>query len=122
MRCALPPSLPHRDCGCLSVAASPSARGRGLDIMQLAYRGAGWRSKRTVVRSETAHARTPPAWLVASLRRMGVVGAHIDFSAAALCGGISSDIYRVDLPSATICVKRALPKLKVAADWHAPPE
>ena len=40
----------------------------------------------------------------------------------ALRGGVSSDIYRVDLPAATICVKRALPKLKVAADWQAPPE
>ncbi|HEV2042627.1 MAG TPA: aminoglycoside phosphotransferase family protein [Casimicrobiaceae bacterium] len=40
---------------------------------------------------------------------------------AALAGGVSSDIYRVDLPSGvTVCVKRALPKLKVAAEWRAP--
>lgn len=37
-----------------------------------------------------------------------------------LTGGVSSDIWRVDLASRRICVKRALPKLKVAADWHAP--
>jgi tRNA A-37 threonylcarbamoyl transferase component Bud32 len=37
-----------------------------------------------------------------------------------LTGGVSSDIYRVDLPGRTLCVKRALPKLKVAADWQAP--
>jgi len=37
-----------------------------------------------------------------------------------LPGGVSSDIYRVDLPSRVICVKRALPKLKVAAHWEAP--
>jgi 5-methylthioribose kinase len=38
----------------------------------------------------------------------------------ALPGGVSSDIWRVDLPTRTICVKRALPKLKVTADWRAP--
>jgi aminoglycoside phosphotransferase (APT) family kinase protein len=38
----------------------------------------------------------------------------------ALPGGVSSDIYRVKTPLATFCVKRALPKLKVAADWRAP--
>ena len=37
-----------------------------------------------------------------------------------LTGGVSSDIWRVDLPGRSICVKRALPKLKVQADWHAP--
>ena len=37
-------------------------------------------------------------------------------------GGVSSDIYRVDAGGQTLCVKRALPKLKVAADWRAPVE
>ena len=37
-----------------------------------------------------------------------------------LGGGVSSDIYRADLPKRTICVKRALAKLKVAADWRVP--
>jgi Ser/Thr protein kinase RdoA (MazF antagonist) len=37
-----------------------------------------------------------------------------------LSGGVSSEIWRVDLPGRSICVKRALPKLKVADDWHAP--
>jgi len=37
-----------------------------------------------------------------------------------LNGGVSSDIWRVDLPGRSLCVKRALPKLKVAADWQAP--
>ena len=35
-------------------------------------------------------------------------------------GGVSSDIYRVELPGRTLCVKRALPKLKVSAHWEAP--
>jgi len=37
-----------------------------------------------------------------------------------LAGGVSSDIWRVELPGRTICVKRALSRLKVAADWKAP--
>jgi aminoglycoside phosphotransferase (APT) family kinase protein len=38
----------------------------------------------------------------------------------ALTGGVSSEIWRVDLPGRSICVKRALPVLRVAADWRAP--
>jgi Ser/Thr protein kinase RdoA (MazF antagonist) len=33
---------------------------------------------------------------------------------------VSCDVYAVDLPHRRICVKRALPKLRVAADWRAP--
>ena len=44
-------------------------------------------------------------------------GAHL----TPLTGGVSSDIWRVDLPDRpSICIKRALPRLKVAAEWHAP--
>src|SRR5262245_18029721 len=39
-----------------------------------------------------------------------------------LTGGVSSDIWRVTAGGRTFCVKRALPKLRVAADWHAPVE
>ena len=38
-----------------------------------------------------------------------------------LTGGVSSDIWRVDFDDGrTVCVKRALPQLKVAAEWKAP--
>ncbi len=37
-----------------------------------------------------------------------------------LTGGVSSDIWRIDLPGGSVCVKRALPRLRVAADWQAP--
>jgi aminoglycoside phosphotransferase (APT) family kinase protein len=37
-----------------------------------------------------------------------------------LTGGVSSDIWRVDLPGGPVCIKRALAQLKVAADWRAP--
>jgi aminoglycoside phosphotransferase (APT) family kinase protein len=39
-----------------------------------------------------------------------------------LSGGVSSDIWRVDLPASRICVKRALPRLRVAQLWEAPVE
>ena len=37
-----------------------------------------------------------------------------------LAGGVSSDLWRVDLPARSLCVKRALAKLKVTAHWQAP--
>ena len=37
-----------------------------------------------------------------------------------LAGGVSSDIWRVDLPSGPVCVKRALGTLKVARDMARP--
>jgi 5-methylthioribose kinase len=43
-------------------------------------------------------------------------------SLRALPGGVSSDIWRVELPRGPICVKRALPRLRVAQVWDAPVE
>jgi aminoglycoside phosphotransferase (APT) family kinase protein len=56
------------------------------------------------------------------LVQMGLVSADQLVTLVPLTGGVSSDIYRVDLPSRSVCIKRALPKLKVAADWTAPVE
>ncbi len=54
---------------------------------------------------------------------MGVVGAGDRPPAMTpLAGGVSSDIWRVDLPTGPVCVKRALPRLKVDAVWEAPVE
>ena len=39
-----------------------------------------------------------------------------------LAGGVSSDIWRVDVGARTLCIKRALPRLKVAQEWNAPVE
>lgn len=58
--------------------------------------------------------------LLAALRRMGLAGPNETPRFTALTGGVSSDIFRVDLASGPICVKRALAKLRVAADWRAP--
>jgi 5-methylthioribose kinase len=40
--------------------------------------------------------------------------------AEALTGGVSSDIWRVATDRGVVCVKRALPKLRVRDDWFAP--
>jgi aminoglycoside phosphotransferase (APT) family kinase protein len=53
---------------------------------------------------------------------MAIVSAHMPHALTPLAGGVSSEIYRVDLPTGPVCIKRALAKLKVAADWRAPVE
>jgi len=55
------------------------------------------------------------------LREQGFIAAGETALCTALTGGVSSDIWRVDLPDGrVICIKRALAKLRVAADWYAP--
>lgn len=61
-----------------------------------------------------------PQEVVASLRRLGLVGDAEQPAMTALTGGVASDIWRVDAERGAFCVKRALAKLKVAADWRAP--
>jgi aminoglycoside phosphotransferase (APT) family kinase protein len=56
------------------------------------------------------------------LRRSGLAGADETPAAAPLPGGVSSDIWKVDLRSGPVCVKRALPRLRVAQLWEAPVE
>src|SRR6516164_9149918 len=63
---------------------------------------------------------TPPSDMLVALRRMGLPVAPGATTGERLTGGVSSDIWRVDLPSGPICVKRALAKLRVAADWRVP--
>jgi aminoglycoside phosphotransferase (APT) family kinase protein len=55
-----------------------------------------------------------------ALVRMKIVSADEPIRLTALTGGVSSDIYRVDLSQRVVCVKRALARLKVAADWQVP--
>jgi len=62
---------------------------------------------------------TPPEEIVLALRRMRLVDDAAP-TGERLTGGVSSDIWRIDLPAGPICVKRALAKLKVEADWRAP--
>jgi len=62
----------------------------------------------------------PPEEILAALRNCGLLAPGEQASAAPLTGGVSSDIWRVELARGPVCVKRALAKLKVAADWRAP--
>lgn len=55
------------------------------------------------------------------LTRAGLAAAAQPRRWTPLTGGVSSDIWRVDLgETRSVCVKRALAQLKVAADWQAP--
>ena len=66
--------------------------------------------------------RRAAAEFVAALRRMGLLGTEETPPITPLTGGVSSDIVRADLEGGPVCIKRALPKLKVKADWRAPVE
>ena len=60
--------------------------------------------------------------LLAALVRLGLCAPSERPAFKRLTGGVSSDIWRVDLKDRAVCVKRALEKLKVDADWYAPVE
>ncbi len=66
--------------------------------------------------------QSPPAETVEALRRLHLLDLGATVTGERLTGGVSSDIWRIDLTAGPICVKRALAKLRVAADWHAPVE
>jgi len=60
--------------------------------------------------------------VVEALARLGLLAPGEAPRFRRLTGGVSSDIWRVDLLQGPVCVKRALAKLRVAADWRAPIE
>jgi aminoglycoside phosphotransferase (APT) family kinase protein len=61
--------------------------------------------------------------LAAALRAMGLVADGAPFAVRALSGGVSCDVLLIEAQGrAPFVVKRALPKLRVAAEWRAPPE
>ncbi|HET6599232.1 MAG TPA: aminoglycoside phosphotransferase family protein [Burkholderiaceae bacterium] len=70
----------------------------------------------------TAGAAAPvevPAEFAQALRELGLAGVA-PLTGQPLAGGVSSDIWRVDTDQGPVCAKRALAKLRVAADWRAP--
>ncbi len=71
---------------------------------------------------ETIPPELDAAAVAVVLRRLGLCGPTEMPTCTALAGGVSSDIVRVDLPGRSLCVKRALPRLKVTADWRVPVE
>jgi aminoglycoside phosphotransferase (APT) family kinase protein len=66
--------------------------------------------------------RRPEAEIIESLRAHGLLNDAKGARFEALTGGISSDIWKVEADGRVYCVKRALAKLKVKANWFAPVE
>lgn len=56
----------------------------------------------------------------ALVEALGIAPAADVAEVTPLTGGVASDIARVRVGDRDLCVKFALPKLKVAAEWHAP--
>jgi aminoglycoside phosphotransferase (APT) family kinase protein len=68
------------------------------------------------------HAADSRAVIRSVLAGAGLIAAGEEPAMAPLTGGVSSDIWRVDLAGGPVCIKRALPRLKVAQVWEAPVE
>ena len=67
-------------------------------------------------------ARVPvPREFVQALTELGLASSP-SLTGRPLTGGVSSDIWCIDADGGPLCAKRALAKLKVAADWRAPIE
>jgi len=62
------------------------------------------------------------AELIEALRGMNLLAAGGEPRFTPLSGGVSSEVWRVDLGSELVCIKRALPKLRVDQEWFAPVE
>lgn len=62
-----------------------------------------------------------PAEFAQALRELGLAGSG-PLTGRPLTGGVSSDIWRIDTEQGPVCAKRALARLRVAADWRAPIE
>jgi len=62
-----------------------------------------------------------PEEFAEALRELGLAGGE-PLLGQPLTGGVSSDIWRIDTARGPVCAKRALSKLRVAADWRAPIE
>ena len=58
--------------------------------------------------------------LRAALQRMQLCNAEQSVTAEMLTGGVSSNVLKVTVGDRALCLKQALPKLKVAKDWNAP--
>jgi tRNA A-37 threonylcarbamoyl transferase component Bud32 len=54
------------------------------------------------------------------LRRYGLLHDGEAAELTPLTGGVSSDLWKVELPGRTLCVKGALAQLRVEKEWHAP--
>ncbi|TMH96624.1 MAG: hypothetical protein E6H43_19415, partial [Betaproteobacteria bacterium] len=82
----------------------------------------GLRAARRVAALQSAALQALNESILRLLRRAGIAGPAEVPHVEPLGGGVSSDIWRVDLASGPVCVKCALPRLRVAQVWEAPVE
>jgi len=68
-----------------------------------------------------ATTRPVPDAFAQALRALGLAGDG-PLAGEPLTGGVSSDIWRIDTDRGPVCAKRALARLRTAADWRAPIE
>ncbi|HEY6511801.1 MAG TPA: phosphotransferase [Burkholderiaceae bacterium] len=61
-----------------------------------------------------------PVEFAQALRELQLAAVDEALAGAPLTGGVSSDIWRIHTARGAVCAKRALSKLRVAADWRAP--
>jgi len=73
------------------------------------------------IETDLARCEPDPA-IVRFVKQTGLVAHGTVPQFEQLSGGVSSDIWRVRAGARIFCVKKALPKLRVASDWHAPVE
>lgn len=78
----------------------------------------GWRNAGMV--AEFVDLASDRTALGEMLVQMGLVRPGEVFVPEPLTGGVSSNIFRLDLPCGPVCVKQALPQLKVQKEWRAP--
>lgn len=64
----------------------------------------------------------PDGAILAFIDKAGLLEGAGEARYTPLTGGVSSDIWLVETPRRRFCVKRALARLRVAADWRAPVE
>ena len=62
----------------------------------------------------------PLTQVPAFLRRHGLLGPGEQATITSMTGGVSSDLWKVELSTGVICVKGALAQLKVEHPWFAP--
>ena len=72
--------------------------------------------------TDTDQQSGPDPEIIECLQKHGLLDRPKEAIFDALAGGVSSDIWRIETGGSVYCVKRALAKLKVDADWFAPVE
>lgn len=71
---------------------------------------------------ENSSTQLPGEEIINALHQSQILKPGQDASFEALNGGVSSEIWKVTTADRVFCVKKALAKLRVAADWFAPVE